>query len=300
VLDRWRASGDYDLEHFEQFGVTPYRRAGTPSTALVQNVESIIYARGRRRAGLLSRTWAMVEGGKLARREPEILRGFDAVFVLSPGDREALAAEGVRHITVVPMPAPPLRPVRTEPGPPTILSLGSMSWFGVADGLTWFHDRVLPSLRARLPDLRWQLVGPGAPPVVRSFARDPRIDLAGYVEDLDPYVAAARVAIIPLHIAGGIRMKLLDLMAWGLPSVATEIGAQGLEFADGEGCFRRDDPEAFGDAVHALLTDDALWRSTVAAGQAYVARRHAPGNLDAAVAGGVADAIAAHRGPATG
>lgn len=299
VLAEWTAEGVYDLIHHEQFGVTPYLDPRIPSTAMVQNVESQIYRLGQQGSGFVSRSWAMIEGAKLARREPELLKQFDSVFVLTDADRRALNSVDVGRVTVVPMPAPPARPLRPLPASPAILSLGSMSWFGVADGLAWFHDLVLPRIRAQVPEATWILVGPGAPRAVRDFVRDPSIKLVGYVDDVAPFVESARIAIVPLRIAGGIRMKLLDLMAWGVPSVATELGAQGIGFDDGDGCFRRDDPDAFAKAAINLLSDDELWRATVVAGRRYIEQHHSPGNLDAAILTGVEDAIRRHAAEGT-
>lgn len=104
-------------------------------------------------------------------------------------------------------------------------------------------------------------------------------------------MAQARVGIVPLRIAGGIRMKLLDSFARGLPAVATSVGARGLEFDDGVGGFTRDDPVGFAEAVVGLLTDDLLWTRTVSAGQAFLASHHSEAGLDAALESGIKVAI---------
>jgi glycosyltransferase involved in cell wall biosynthesis len=294
ILAQWKSELSYDLVHHEQLGVAQYHDPRLPATALVQNVESQMYRLGRRSSSLIARTWAAIEGAKLARREPALLKRFDEVFVLSRDDREALARLGVEPTTVVPMPAPDVLPPRDPPSGRAILSLGSMSWFGVADGLRWFHDLVLPAIQARVPDVTWNLVGPGAPRQVRTFEREPNVLLHGYVETLTPILEQTRVAVVPLRIGGGIRMKLLDLMAWGVPSVATTIGGQGLGFSDGDGCFRRDEPAAFADAVVRLLLDDRLWRETTARGREYIARSHPPGALADAIGAGVERAFHRH------
>ena len=294
ILARWKAETPYELVHHEQFGVAPYLDPQLPSTALVQNVESQIYRRGAGSGTFLSRAWAAVEGRKLARREPELLMRFDEVFVLSDLDRAQLHDLGVERVSVVPMPAPPAAPSRSTPGRHLILTMGSMSWFGVADGLAWFHDRVLPAIRAQVPDVEWDLVGPGASAMIRAYADEPNVRVHGYVPDVAPFVESARVAVIPLHVAGGIRMKLLELMADGVPTVATTVGAEGIGFRNGEGGLRCDDPDAFARATVRLLTDDEMWRSTVDAGREFLTRVHTAADLRTAIDAGVERAIARH------
>ena len=290
----WKTEARYDIVHHEQLGVTTYRDASRPATALVQNVESKLYELGQQRGSRLARTWAAIEGRKLRDREPKVLSAFDHVFVLSEGDRQELESLGVERVSIAPMPAPAAQPARRPPNEPTLLSLGSMSWFGVADGLAWFHDQVLPLVRARVPGVRWELVGPGAPATIRGYEREPGITVHGYVDDLGPIVAGSRVAIVPLRIAGGIRMKLLDLMAWGVPAVSTTVGAQGLSFDEGHGAYRSDDPERFAQRVVDLLTDDDAWTLVADRGRHYLARSHGRAALAAAIEAGVDAAIANH------
>ncbi len=89
-------------------------------------------------------------------------------------------------------------------------------------------------------------------------------------------------------------MKLLDMMAAGVPSVCTTLGARGLDFDEGQGAFRRDDPDRFAEALVGLLTDDELWTDTVHQGQRYVAEEHTDARLLAEIESAVATAIALH------
>ena len=173
--------------------------------------------------------------------------------------------------------------------------MGSMSWFGVEDGLLWFYREVWPRIVARCPAVNWTIAGPYASRTIQRLGDDPAITVTGYVDDIDSVIAGSRVAVIPLRIAGGVRIKLLELMARGRPSVATSIGAQGLAFADGEGCFRRDDPEGFANATLDLLRDDALWRRTGRTGWAYVKAHHSPDAMTDAVNAGIEQAVQRHR-----
>lgn len=280
VLAQLRTETRYDIVHFDQFGVAPYWAPGTLTSYSCQNVELDIY----RLAATTSRNpatrlWAWQEGAKLRRSERRLLPQFDVVMALAAGDGELLRSLGARSVHVIPMPAPPLRPIGNPPEEPIVLSLGTMSWFGVQDGLLWFYREVYPLVREQIPAVRWEIVGPNASAAIRKLDGSERITVRGYVEDLEPVLESARVAVVPLHIAGGVRMKLLDLMAAGIPSVSTSVGARGLLFQEGEGGFRRDDPRGFADALVALLVDDELWSRTVCQGQLYVAQHHTEGRF---------------------
>jgi polysaccharide biosynthesis protein PslH len=286
------AATSYDVFHCDQFGAIRYvglAPAGAVATAAHHNVESDIYRLAAKRAtNPLRRVFAANERRKLARAERRLLSRFDRVFVLAADDAALLAELGVDRTTVIPMPAPADSP--REPAPPPgrrILSLGSMSWYGVADGLLWFHDQVLPGVRAAVPDVEWELVGPNAPASIRRLAGEPGIVVTGYAPEIAPCLDRSRVGIVPLRIAGGVRLKLLDFMARGLPAVSTSVGARGLDIPEGAGCYQRDDPAAFAAAVVELLTDDRRWTETSAAGRHFVLEHHSVASLDAAIAAGI-------------
>ena len=291
ALAELRSQSDYDIVHFDQFGVAPYWMAGRATSHACHNVESDIYRRAASSGNLALRAWSWLEGRKLRRAEKRLLPRFGVVLALTQEDAELLRSLGARSVRVVPMPAPPLRPARRPPRQPLILSLGTMSWFGVEEGLLWFRREVYPIVRDRLPDVRWELVGPNAGPAIRRLDGSDGISVRGYVDDLEPILDSARVAIVPLRIAGGIRMKLLDLMAGGIPSVSTSLGARGLGFADGEGVFRRDDPVEFAQALTALLTDDRLWLDTASRGRQFLTENHGEARFVHAVESALALAI---------
>jgi glycosyltransferase involved in cell wall biosynthesis len=290
----------YDVVHCDQFGVLPYVRLAprdAVTTAAHHNVESDIYRlAARQAANPLRRVFAANERWKLARAERRWLARFDRVFVLSPDDAELLRDLGIERTTAIPMPAPTaLRRDGVPPPGRRVMTLGSMSWYGVADGLIWFHDRVLPKIRSAVPDVEWELVGPNAPASIRRLSEEPGILVTGYVEALAPYLERARVGVVPLRIAGGVRLKLLDFLAWGLPAVATSVGARGLDIPDGAGCYQRDEPDAFARAVVDLLTDDVRWAQAAAAGQDFVREHHSTASLDRAIASGLELATENHR-----
>lgn len=291
-----KGANRYQLVHHDQFGVSSYHDHRYPSTLTTQNVESEVYRLGQRAArGPVRRGWARIEALKLRWAEPRLCRRFDGVFVLSESDARLLSDMGVREPVILPMPvdAPESPPQRQGPSP-QLLTIGSMSWFGVEDGLLWFHREVWPLIRAAVPEVKWHLVGPNAGSRLRALAEPGRITLDGYLADLSLIINTTRVCLVPLQVAGGVRIKLIEMLANGVPCVSTSIGAQGLTFADGEGCFRRDEPQGFAAAVISLLRDDQLWQRTALAGWLYVRRAHTRPALAAALEAGIEGALHHH------
>lgn len=295
-LEELKRENRYEFIHHDQFGVATYLDRRFPATLTTQNVESEIYRLGAERAeGMIRRTWSTIEAVKLRRAEPRHCREFDTVFVLSDHDAQLLARLGVSGARVLPIPidaqdAPP----SNEPPGHRLLTIGSMSWFGVEDGLLWLHREVMPRIRAALPDTVWDLVGPNAGPRVQEIGQHPGNALHGYLPDVESVIAKDRVCLIPLQIAGGIRIKLIEMLARGLPCVSTTVGAQGLRFADGEGCFRRDDPGEFASAVIQLLSDDDHWRETGRRGWQYVIKHHTREAMSTALEEGIQHAVNNH------
>ncbi len=95
------------------------------------------------------------------------------------------------------------------------------------------------------------------PPPRHSLPDDDAIELIGFVEDVREPLSRYSVFICPILSGSGIRVKLLEAFAAGIPVVSTRIGAEGLATADGEICALADDPVGFAKAVLNLLADSA-------------------------------------------
>jgi glycosyltransferase involved in cell wall biosynthesis len=90
------------------------------------------------------------------------------------------------------------------------------------------------------------------------------------VPDVRPYIAGAGVYVVPLRIGGGTRLKVLEAMAMGQALVSTRLGCDGFDFADGREVRFADAPDAFAEAVTALLADRAAAAALGQRARAYV------------------------------
>ncbi len=134
---------------------------------------------------------------------------------------------------------------------------------------------MLPLIHAELPAARFVVIGKNPPPEVQALAADPRIAVTGYVPDASAHLAAADAFVVPLHAGGGMRVKILDAWLWGMPVIATPIGAEGIEIRDGENILIADDPAAFAAAVLRVLRDPTTNTQLRAAGRAWVEEKYA-------------------------
>jgi glycosyltransferase involved in cell wall biosynthesis len=202
-----------------------------------------------------------------AEDQEHLLALFDAREAAEVRDKCAVVP-----ICVDPEIAQPVR--RAGEGPPTILHLGTMFWPPNIAGVLWFAREVLPRVHQAVPEARLVIAGKAPPREVRRLTSDHRIKITGYVADPTPCVAAADVFVVPLHAAGGMRVKILDAWLWGLPVVSTSIGAEGIECCDGENILLAPDAEAFAAAVVRLLSDKQLNDRLRAEGRKWVEARY--------------------------
>ena len=120
------------------------------------------------------------------------------------------------------------------------------------------------------------LVGSGLREADETSVMAEGVEYLGHVPDTTPYLDAAAVSVAPLRYGGGMKGKVNEALAHGVPVVTTSIGAQGFDAADGREMFIADEPLTFANAVVRLLGDRPLQEKIGAAGQALNARYCSP------------------------
>lgn len=136
--------------------------------------------------------------------------------------------------------------------PFTMLFLGSFRHAPNHEALHWFINHVMPKVRAKEPRARLIVIGSDPPPR-HSFAYPEAIEIEGFVKDIREPLARYSVFLCPILSGSGVRVKLLEAFAAGIPAVSTRLGAEGLAAKDGEICALADTPEEFASRVLELL-----------------------------------------------
>ena len=217
------------------------------------------------------------EASRVRKYEAKIMARFGAVFAVSVDDARALVAAGVDRDRVhllpnVPDPAlldlPSLSFAGTEP---EIMYFGTLSWQPNIDGLERLITRILPLVRERIPDVKLTVAGRDAPRRLIELAeRNPAVEYVGPLDDAEPVYQRARVFAEVTQTGGGTRLKILNALARGLPTVASVAAAQGLDILAGDHVLLARDDDALAEAIVSLLTDEDRWRIVSQNGRALV------------------------------
>jgi polysaccharide biosynthesis protein PslH len=276
------AAGDVDVLHVDQLNMAQYA-AAAGSGARVLDAHNALWLVTERLAATMPpgpRRWLLAREGRLLKEyEGRVCREFEGVLAVSEEDRAALlaAAGAAVDIGVVPIAidveAQPM--LRREAGADHLLHIGSLVWPPSVDGLLWFLREVLPRVRSRRPSAVVDVVGGNPPAAVRAAgARDAGVRVHGYVVDPAPLSATAGVMVVPLRAGGGMRVRILNGLAQGVPMVTTSIGCEGIAVEHGRHLLIADTPADFADAVSRLLDDPDLAASLARQGRRLAEERY--------------------------
>ncbi len=211
--------------------------------------------------GVLDEAKARVEYLRALRYEIGVLPWFDQVQVCTPANRDYLL--GFRPELAARMRAGlragidtgryDFRPRGREPL--TMLFLGSWRHDPNRVAVDWFVRHVLPLVVAQEPAAQFVIAGSDPPPAHTYADHAAHLTMLGYVEDIRDPLARYAVFVCPILSGSGVRVKLLEAFAAGIPVISTKVGAEGLAVKDGEFCALADDPAGFAERVIGMLRD---------------------------------------------
>lgn len=226
---------------------------------------------------LMTRGELALEVPRLREAELAVYEQSDRTLVLGEEDRRELAdrVPGPVQRQRVALDVDDYDPAsHDETVPNRLLFFGSYDWFPNEDAALYLGERILPILREQRPAVEVLLAGRGVTPAVRALDEKPNARVLGEVDDLASLVRTAAAVVAPLRIGGGVRIKVLESMAWGVPVVTTGQGFEGVEATPGDDLLVVDDPEAFATETAALLGDPERRRLLARNGRETIKERY--------------------------
>jgi polysaccharide biosynthesis protein PslH len=266
VIKLVTAQTQFDIVHADQLNMAQYaeRVSGVGKILDAHNALWLLYKRLWETMSPGPKKWLLGRDWRLLKEyEGEICQHFEGLLTVSEEDKVALqeAAGESLNATVIPIAvdADEIVPVSRGAEADHILHIGTMFWPPNIDGILWFLREIFPLIQAKQPKIIFDVVGAKPPPEITAYgSQGSGVNVAGYVVDPTPYYEATGVMVVPLRAGGGMRVKILNALAQGLPIVSTTLGCEGIAVESGRHLLIADTPEAFARATIRLLEDKLL------------------------------------------
>ena len=282
-LSGWlhRHGGRFDAiivsRHYVLSPILPMLRALAPDAKIVFDTVDLHFLREEREAAHSGDAAARRTAARTRATELALVRAADTTWVVSSVEqrllRDLVPGADVRIVSNIHRAgdAPPGFDARRD-----LVFVGSYRHPPNVDAARWMVTEILPLVREQLPDIELHLVGADATPAVLALASRPGVRYLGQVPELEPLLDRCLASVAPLRVGAGIKGKINQSLARGLPVVATSCAIEGMFLRDGEDVLVADDAQAFADAIVRLARDRALWERLQFAGLENTRRHFSP------------------------
>ncbi len=277
----------YDVVHVESIFLTPYlpliRRYSDAKVILrAHNVEHLIWRRVAESTRHGLRRWYLKHLSLTLRAyELEHIGAYDGVVCITRNDADYFRANGCRRpIVDIPFGVEIEELPNVEAEPASLFHIGAMDWMPNRESIQWMLDEVWPVVHREVPQARLYLAGRKMPE--RWMRADIEgVNVVGEVPDAMHFIASKQINVVPLLSGSGIRVKIIEAMSVGKAVVTTTVGAQGIDYTDGENLLIANTPQEFAQQIKRLV-DDPGYCSRVGQAAARLVAEHYDGRRLAA------------------
>jgi O-antigen biosynthesis protein len=232
-----RHAGSYDLVYLHRaqnaLAYGGLVRRYQPRARLIYSVADLHFLRVGRQAEVEGRPELAREAQALCQREVFAMQLVDSVITHSAHEAALLGriAPGLA-VHVVPWAVTPRPNASTWTERSGIAFVANFLHTPNLDAVHWLVHSVMPLVWERSAEITCLIAGADMPPRLAVAMSDPRVQLLGHVDDLSQFYGRIRAAIAPLRSGAGVKGKVLEAFAAGLPCVMTPIAAEGLPLPD--------------------------------------------------------------------
>jgi O-antigen biosynthesis protein len=263
---------DYLISHGSSFDVVVLSRCDfarkhiadvrqdVPQARIIFDTVDLHYLREDREAQLTRDAEMRQRAEEKRQLEHELIEQADETWVVSPVEQRLLRQEWpgksiqlVSNIVDVPGSRTPFALRRDW------LFIGGFQHRPNIDAVLFFVQKIYPLVSKQLRDAKFYILGDKAPPEIVALATE-RIIVAGLQRDVRPFFDTVKLSVAPLRFGAGVKGKINQSMAFGVPVVATSLAVEGMELTDHEDILVADEPEDFARALIELYESEELWK----------------------------------------
>lgn len=248
-------------------------REYSPESMLIIDSFDVAFLRERRRAELSGKDADLWHAEEIRRIELDWYRRADMALTVTEEDREVLLKEEPTLQVGISTDIHPIPEFQWKEERKDLVFIGNFKHNPNEDAALFMVNEVLPLIHRELPDVKLYLVGNAPTPAVEKLV-GPKVIVTGFVPEIIPYMQDGRVCVVPLRYGAGLKGKVGQAMAAGIPQVSTSIGAEGMGLTHGRDILIADRPADFAREVIRLYTDEGLQRSIVENARALVAEQY--------------------------
>ena len=261
----------------------PSIRCLSPLTTIVIDTVDIHFIRERREAEVSRDPAAMERAESTKEAELAIYNQADAMITVTEQDWQHIEAylPAKPHFVIPNIHSVP-DSTGCSPNRSGLLFIGGFRHRPNTDAVLYFVKEIFPLVKKAVPDITLEVVGDSPPDSIREL-RNKAITVTGYVPSTEPYLQKARVSIAPLRYGAGMKGKIGEAMAYGVPVVTTSVGAEGMWLVHGETAFIADTPAEFAQHVVKLYSDDGLWSTMSENARLFIKNNYSPQVVSSAV-----------------
>lgn len=212
--------------------------------------------------GVIARAFKRLQRRAASNYESWMFDQFDRTVVLTEHDARSLKALNPRTATIVIPNGVDIdffTPTGFEPEEPGVMFIGNYDYQPNLDAARRLVRDIFPKVIQAVPKARLYIVGGNPPPELRAYASE-SIEITGRVPDIRSYFELSMVFLSPLRLGAGIKNKVLEAMAMGVPVVATPLSCDGIPVTHGQHVMLGSTNDELIDSVFRLFKDARLRR----------------------------------------
>jgi len=235
------------------------------STKIVMRAHNIEYKIWKglyeSKKGIFQKSYLKILSSRLKHFEYKQLSLYDGIVPITENDAVLIKKMGYKGpLEIIPfgLNLENYHSPEKEPVPKDLIFIGALDWNPNIDGLDWFLKEVWPQIHNEYPDLHFHIAGRNPSKRLLPLFKIPGIKYYGEIEDANSFMAKGSLMVVPLFSGSGMRVKIIEGMAWKKCIVTTPKGSEGIPVEEGKHILTAGSSEEFISQIKKVLEDQKV------------------------------------------